>query len=812
MDRYICIHGHFYQPPRENPWLNELELQESAHPFHDWNERITYECYARNGRSRILDPQGRIINIMNNYAFMSFNFGPTLLEWMEKKAPDTYAAILEADKESMKRFSGHGSALAQAYNHMILPLANTRDKHTQVIWGIHDFRKRFGRDPEGMWLGETAANTETLEVMAEHGIKFTILSPYQAKRTRRIGDQHWNDATNAKVDPRKAYRCQLPSGRTIVLFFYDGPVSQGVAFEKLLTSGEKFAGRLTSTFDHGDREPQLMHIATDGETYGHHHRYGEMALSYALHHMQKEELAKLTIYGEFLERFPPVHEAEIIENTSWSCYHGVERWRSNCGCNTGGNNWHQEWRAPLRDAFDWLRDAIEPLYVQEMQKLGADPWRTRDAYLEVIMDRSERNVKRFVREHTGRDLERHEQTTFLRLLEMQYHAMLMYTSCGWFFDEVTGIETVQDIFYAARSIQLAHSIDGKDRETRFVELLEEAPSNIKEYGNAANAYRAFVKPGVLDPIRVGAHYAVASLFADDPENLELYSYQATSENYELQEAGHQKLAIGKVKIRSKITWNEQTITFAVLHMGDHQLYAGVREFISDDAFNAMQKDLSGSFRKGNVSRVLMNLDKHFDNDSYSFWHLFKDDQRKILNLVLEDTIANIENRLEREFDSHYALITAMNELHVGLPAALQITIEHIINTKLEHQFTAARPKPRTIKNLLDEAQRLNVQLRREDLEYEAAQQVMRLLKELEKEPDDPNRIVRALKFLRVLEGSPLQPDYWQAQNIAFRLKNTVYKDHMKEGGDPDWQRRLGKLYGRLNINAGSHALHTVSNV
>jgi alpha-amylase/alpha-mannosidase (GH57 family) len=799
MNRYICIHGHFYQPPRENPWLNEVELQESAHPFHDWNERITDECYARNARSRILDPDGSIVDIMNNYAYMSFNFGPTLLEWMEKKAPETYAAILEADKESMKRFSGHGSALAQSYNHMILPLANTRDKHTQVIWGIEDFRKRFGRDPEGMWLGETAINTDSLEVMAEHGIKFTILSPYQAKRVRRIGDQQWHEASNARVDPRKPYLCNLPSGRQIVLFFYDGPVSQGVAFEKLLTSGEKFAGRLTSTFDPNDREPQLMHIATDGETYGHHHRYGEMALSYALHHMQKEQMAKLTIYGEFLEKHPPIHEAEIIENTSWSCYHGVERWKSNCGCNTGGNNWHQEWRGPLRIAFDRVRDAITPLYEQEMAKLGADPWRVRNAYIQVIMDRSEKHVKRFMKEHCGRELDRHEQVMFLRLLEMQYHAMLMYTSCGWFFDEVTGIETVQDIFYAARAIQLAKSINGLDLEPQFVELLEKAPSNIKEFGNAANAYRAFVRPGILDLIRVGAHYAVSSLFAEDPENLELYSYKATSEEYDLQEAGHQKLAVGKVIIRSKITWSEQRITFAVLHMGDHQLYAGVREFISDEAFETMRHDLSSAFIKGNVSRVLMNLEKHFGEDSsYSFWHLFKDDQRKILTSVLEPTIHNIENRLEREFDSHYPLITAMNELNVSLPTALQMTIEHILNTKLEHQFKASRPRPRTIKNLLDEAKRLNVQLRKEDLEYEAAQQVTKLLQDLENDPDDPNKIVRPLKFLRVLQGSQLQPDYWQAQNIAFRLM-PLYQEHLQEGGDPDWQRRIGKLYARLNI-------------
>ncbi|HEY4652515.1 MAG TPA: DUF3536 domain-containing protein, partial [Pontibacter sp.] len=427
MERYICIHGHFYQPPRENPWLNEVELQESARPYHDWNERITDECYARNSASRILDNDGTIVDILNNYAWMSFNFGPTLLEWMEKKAPETYQAILAADKESQERFSGHGSALAQVYNHMIMPLANERDKHTQVLWGIYDFKKRFSRDPEGMWLGETAADTQTLEVMAEHGIKFTILSPYQAKSYRRIGEHDWKDATNAQINPNRPYVINLPSGKTIVVFFYHAPVSQGVAFEGLLHNGEKFKNRLIGALDHNTTEPQLLHIATDGETYGHHHRFGEMALSYTLHHLYQEQQARLTIYGEYLEKFPPQYEAQIIEKTSWSCFHGVERWQSDCGCNTGGHpTWNQKWRKPLRQAFDWLRDELEPLYSSHMQQLGANPWQSRNNYIQVISDRSETNVQAFIRAHTSRELTIEEQRTFLQLLEMQYHAMLMY--------------------------------------------------------------------------------------------------------------------------------------------------------------------------------------------------------------------------------------------------------------------------------------------------------------------------------------------------------------------------------------------------
>jgi len=234
MDRYLCIHCHFYQPPRENPWLESIELQESAYPYHDWNERITAECYEPNAASRILTTDNRIIRIVNNYSRISFNVGPTLLSWMANRAPETYQAILDADRESQQRFSGHGSAIAQVYNHMIMPLANRRDKQTQVFWGIRDFESRFNRAPEGMWLAETAVDIETLEVLAANGIQFTILAPSQARHERRVTTTKFKNVEGGKIDPTRPYVCNLPSGRSINLFFYDGPISRAVAFEGLL--------------------------------------------------------------------------------------------------------------------------------------------------------------------------------------------------------------------------------------------------------------------------------------------------------------------------------------------------------------------------------------------------------------------------------------------------------------------------------------------------------------------------------------------------------------------------------------------------
>jgi alpha-amylase/alpha-mannosidase (GH57 family) len=405
MERYICIHGHFYQPPRENPWLEAIEVQDSAHPYHDWNERITAECYAANATSRILDEHERIIRLVNNYAKMSFNIGPTLLAWMEKKAPDVYESILEADRESQAVFSGHGSALAQGYNHIILPLATTRDKYTQVIWGIRDFEYRFGRSPEGMWLPETAVDLETLDILAEGGMRFSILAPHQARQVRPLGEKAWRDVSGAEVDPTMPYVQHLPSGRSIVLFFYDGPISRAVAFEKLLNDGEAFARRLVSGFSEKRTWPQLVHIATDGESYGHHHRFGDMALAYALEHIEKNNHARLTNYGEYLEKHPPSHEVGIFENTSWSCEHGIERWQGDCGCNSGKHpEWNQDWRRPLREATDFLCEHFSRKYEEKARALLVSPEEARNGYIEIILDRSAATIEACLSRHPVKKL------------------------------------------------------------------------------------------------------------------------------------------------------------------------------------------------------------------------------------------------------------------------------------------------------------------------------------------------------------------------------------------------------------------------
>ncbi len=841
-NKFVCIHGHFYQPPRENPWLNSVEKQDSAYPFHDWNHRITAECYARNSASRFLDHQGRIIGIVNNYARISFNFGPTLLEWIEKNSSDVYEAILQADRESMKRFSGHGSAIAQVYNHMIMPLANWRDKETQVKWGIRDFEKRFNRYPEGIWLGETAADTETLEVLADNGIKFTILSPYQAKRFRNLNYipetskeeelvlveetkvkdvktekvkpvakeakkiwDGWHDAVGAKIDPRNAYLCKLPSGRTINLFFYDGPISQGIAFERLLDNGEAFAQRLLEQVANDENTAKMIHIATDGETYGHHHHFGEMALSYCLQVIEQSEKADLSIYGEFLEKHPPEYEVEIIENTSWSCYHGVERWRSNCGCNTGGRaGWNQEWRKPLRDAFDWLRDELAPLFDEHMKELVQDPWEARNEYIEVIYDRSHDNVDAYLQKLVKNTLTKEQQVKLLKLLEMQYHAMLMFTSCGWFFDEVTGLESMQDIMYAARAIQLAQEVSGEDFQPQFLQLLSEAQSNLPELKDAANAYEKYVKPAIVDLHRVGAHYAVSSIFSNYSKRSKIYSYWAQAQEFKLHEAGKYKLGIGQVLLQSEVTREEHSVTFAILYLGDHHIFGGVRQYSDNNDYEFMKSEMTGAFSKSNVHEIIILMDKHFGTHSYSFWHLFKDDQQKIVEQVLETTSISAEGMMRQLYQNNYPIMQAVKELNLPLPHPIRIPLEFIVNAKLRKLLEQQEVNINELNRVQDEINRLSVNLDTLTLNYIATQRFTRYVERLFENPEDLVLMKKVVDFLKILKELPLTLDLWRSENLIFLIRRIHFEafSYKSERGNVEaqtWMHNFNTLYEELNM-------------
>jgi Domain of unknown function (DUF3536)/Glycosyl hydrolase family 57 len=784
MDRYICIHAHFYQPPRENPWLEAIEQQDSAYPYHDWNERITAECYAPNSVSRILDGENRIVELANNYAKISFNFGPTLLSWLEAKAPDVYKAILEADRQSQKNFSGHGSALAQPYNHMILPLANPRDRRTQIQWGIADFEYRFKRKPEGMWLPETAVDIETLEILADCGIRFTVLAPHQARRVRRIGGRRWHDFSGGRIDPTRAYEQRLSSGLKMALFFYDGPVSRAVAFEGLLSRGENLANRLLGVFSDERDWPELVHIATDGESYGHHHRFGDMALAYALNYIESNQLAILTNYGEFLAINPPTHQVEVLDKSSWSCVHGIDRWWSNCGCNSGGHpDWNQEWRGPLRAALDWLRDSAAPAFENLGRKLFEDPWATRDDYISVVLDRSAANVEAFLARHAVHPLTDEEKTAALKLLEMQRHAMLMYTSCGWFFDEISGIETVQVIQYAGRAVQLAQELFGDSMEEQLVERLATAKSNIPEHGDGRRIYENFVKPAKVDWERVGAHYAVDSLFETYPEQAKIYCYHVDREEYHIFEAGLAKLALGRAKLTSEITLESVVLSFGVLHMGDHTINGGVRKFLGDEAYRSLTREAVEPFKHADFAEVIRLMDREFGESNYSVRSLFRDEQRRVLDVILTSTLGEAEHLYRQIYEHRAPMMRFITSLNMPLPKAFYAAAEFVLNgylrRALEDEVDFAR-----VESLLETAKLEGVALDTPTLEFAYRQNLERLAERLKADPSEVSlrQLDAAASLIKTL---PFVADLWKVQNTYFALLKSAYADARarRERGD-----------------------------
>jgi alpha-amylase/alpha-mannosidase (GH57 family) len=665
MNKYVCIHGHFYQPPRENAWLEQIEVQESAAPFHDWNERINDECYGPNAHARILNENGRIIDIINNYEKISFNFGPTLLSWMELHRPDSYVAILEADTDGAHRFGGHGPAIAQVYNHMIMPLATRRDKETQIIWGLYDFEKRFGRKSEGIWLAETAVDMETLELLVDHGVKYTILAPNQGKRFRKPNGE-WQEG----IDPNQPYFIQLKSNRRIAVFFYNGDISQQVAFSGLLNDGNLFASKLMSGFKEDADTPELLHIATDGESYGHHHKLGEMALAYCLHQLEQEPNVQITNYGQYLELFPPTLEAEIHENSSWSCAHGVERWRSNCGCHTGGDDsWNQQWRDPLRRALDYLKGKLDALYELEMKEMHPDPWQLRNAFIEVVFQAENRDYDAFFKKHLPK-LDEAKKTHAIRLLEMQRNGLLMFTSCGWFFNDVSGIETLQILQYADRAIQLAERESDLNLHTEFLKILAEGKSNIGSMGTIAEIYESHVSPKRMTLSKVGMHYAVHVLFSENPNALQVFNYTIETQDFIRVNAGQQILCLGRAIVKSKVTLSVKYLSFAVVYIGNHHLVGGTSNDYDEQTFKLLVDRLKANFQNSHLASVIYDIEKHFDQTRFSFFDLMKDEQKKILDEVIQGNVSDMTSTITRAAQQNYSLLNLMLRQKLEVPRVL----------------------------------------------------------------------------------------------------------------------------------------------
>jgi alpha-amylase/alpha-mannosidase (GH57 family) len=751
-EAFITIHGHFYQPPRENAWLEAIEIEESAHPFHDWNERITSECYRPNARARIVDSGRKILDIHNNYSSISFNFGPTLLSWLEKKSPSVYQKVIEADREGLKRF-GHGNAMAQAYNHIIMPLANERDRETEVLWGIADFEKRFHRKPDAMWLPETAVNYSTLRVLVKYGMQYLILSPFQALRVRPFGGKKWTDVSQGRIDSTQPYRCFIKdasgknlSDQFIDIFFYNGAISHEVSFGDLLRDGNVFCEQFVKAYQPSKKKPQLVHIATDGETYGHHKKFGDMALAYALKEGFSSREFEVINYGAFLKRFPPVYEVEIDEGpkgegTSWSCAHGVSRWKEDCGCSTGGRSgWNQKWRKPFREALDLLRDEVRLVFEREGQKIFKNAWEARNGYIEVILDRSPERMKSFFERHGVENLDEQGRIKGLRLLEMQRHALLMYTSCAWFFADLTGLETIQILQYAARAIELAEELTNQEIEEKFISKLSEAKSNLPGMGDGGQIYRNLVKPRSVTPDKVVNHFAISSLFSGEEKERKIFPYWVERMNYERIEQNGCLLVLGQVKVTSEIIPEPKEFFFGLFRFPEETLQTWVSERKDGLGFETLREKGLESLGKSKdeMAKILTSL---LGNRIFTIRDVFKEERQAIFQKLIEDELNEHRHIYGKLFDRSKKAVEALAKEGFEIPFEIRVAAEVTLSHRLLREVEKLKNDDKSttekgeIERIVDEARKFGYHLRREEpllILNQMVKEKMELLQEAER--------------------------------------------------------------------------------
>ncbi len=811
---FLTIHGHFYQPPRENPWLESIETQESAAPFHDWNERICFECYNPNSVSKIVDSRSKILDLVNNYEYMSFNFGATLLSWMEENAPKTYDRIIKADIESVIEHNGHGNALAQVYNHIIMPLANYQDKQAQVKWGIKDFFYRFGRQPEGMWLAETAVDDETLSVLVDNGIKFTILSPYQALRCKKIEADNWQDVSWGNIDPARPYRYYLKNGKGkyIDLFFYDGAISKSVAFDELLKDGNKFIRRLKEGVSDQREYPQLVNIATDGESYGHHTKFGDMALAYVVKVRAEDEGFQIVNYGEFLDKFGVKYEVDIKQSSSWSCFHGVGRWSDDCGCSTGGHpGWNQKWRKPLREALNLLRDKLAAIYEEEGKKYFKDVWAARNNYIDVILDRSILNVKKYQKANFVDGLSGEAKVSAMKLLEIQRQSLLMFTSCGWFFSEISGIETTQIMKYAARAIQLAKSFTDENLEEEFLSMLEKAESNIKEFGNGRDIYEKFVRPSIVSIKQMASLWAISSLFKDFEEEEDLYCYTMKKIAYKKVSKGATNFVVAHLEIKSNITLETFDTMIVLIQYQGGDFHCAIKDFTNQKDYVKSQEDLVKTFLNQPLTEIIRKIDEYFGSKYFTLKDIFIEERKNILDMLLKDQMDKFAETYRNMYEDGKSSIHQMLSLGLNIPDEFKISAQYALTKKFNDLF--AGEKTYFDESLFQEAADINSEAKLLGIE-------------IDKMPTSrifSNKILQSITFLAgnldysqaeatldifsQVENLDMDVEISEAQNIFFskifiQMGDILYefeKNHTKR--DKDFLEMLFSISTKLNINS-----------
>lgn len=781
MPTALVIHGHFYQPPRENPWTGVIDDQPSAQPFPNWNDRVYYECYRPNAFARVFDlKSGRIENITNNYEFISFNFGPTLLSWMEKYHPGTYLRILEADRVSRKKNGGHGNAIAQGYNHSILPLCNDADRVTQVKWGIADFKHRFGRDPESLWLPETACNDATLGTLIDEKLKYLILSPEQAEKTRPMGGGDWTDVSDGRIDPGMPYRYfhKDGSGRSIDIFFYDKGIARGIAFEGALISSQALIDRIGRS---GHGEGRLVQTATDGESYGHHTKFGDRSLAYALEVEADHGGYWVTNYGAFLEKHPPTWEVMVKagpdgNGTAWSCAHGVGRWWRDCGCHTGGREgWNQAWRQPLRKAFDLLRDTVIGYFEEERGKLFIDPWAARNDYIELILNpRTSRSD--FLEKQAGRPLSEMEQVRALTQLEVQRNAMLMYTSCGWFFNEISGIETVQVMKYAARIFDLLETMGYPSPEKAFLDILAEAQSNIPEYGNGAEVYHRFAEPTRVTPQGVVAHLSISSLVNHVPDKGEAGGYLYEMGDCRKEEHGRFTLMTGHVSLREAMTRQVFRYAFAGLHLGGIDFYGAIRPYLRQENFERSAKHLWEQFYVVSLTKLLRAMLDEFGPEEFGVEQLLPESRQRIFQDVFGNLVDRFSEQYVRLYEDNRRNLEMLQSVGFELPSEIKAAAEFTFGKLFEEEIQKKEwfKDPEAYRNLIslaDEVTQHGYKIDRFVAEHTFRNLITEIVEVAVDKPTDEN-IRSAMAVVQLTKKLGLDANLYLAQEAVFAASET----------------------------------------
>ncbi|MCZ2341926.1 MAG: malto-oligosyltrehalose synthase [Bacteroidales bacterium] len=809
MHRFVCIHAHFAQPPRENPWLEEIETEDLADPFHDWNERVCAESYAPNAVARIMNPDGEITELVNNYARISFSFGPILLAWLERKEPAVYAAIMTADRESRDRF-GRGSALAQPYAHPILPLLSARDRTTVIRWGLADFERRFGRKAEGMWLPETAVDHDTLDTLAAEGIRFTLLAPHQAKQIRKCDEVDWQSADT--LDTTRPYLCRLSSGRTITIFFFDGGLSEAVSSGRVLHNGEVFAERLLSGFGEDDSRPHLVHIATDGELYGHRHKHGDMALAFALHRLAEGDTAHLTNYPAFLADHPAEYEVEIQDRTALTSTTGLDRWTTDGGGNSGFNpRWHQRWRAPMRAAFDWLATEIDQRYEQAAQSLVSDPWAARNGYPLPTPGQSPDAWTTFLGRYARPGLTTEEEVLLRRWLEAQRHRLMMFASFGWHFDDIACPEPRYVQLQAIRAARLVDALTGHDAtpslEAGLVERLALAPGNRPETPDGGAVYEKLLSPQIVTWPKLAANYAMLSLFDRAEPVSTLYAFRITQVDYRLIETGKVRTAVGRARFRSLATGETTEFSFAAVHFGDHNVSCGVRRTRSDSEFRDLTRSFQNAAVQVHVPELVRLLDREFGPDSYSLGTLFRDQQRKVLKQVSRSQLADAATAYARVFEQQLPLVKFLQSIGEPPPRAFAAAAGALFNTDLAWALADDDPDWQTIARLFREADEYGAHLETAGLGYKFARLLARVADRWHEEPDSLERLESLLTGARLARGLSFDVGLWRPQNVYVDLLHGIAPDIMgratTDSTARSWLDAFVELGDELNVHTGS---------